>query len=271
METRESNLFTYKSFKDTALTQALFNILSAGLADREATNTVGHLNKIYQYPGIFGKGESLADRVLDTEIVLSSAFQSALQSISVPSGVASRYLGKGSGCKGALYRNVLSGGCGSKVCPACFTQNMLTAHQKITDAYSQDCVIVTTTLRNKVVVSKVEQEFTQASSKSMADPASASSGYSVYQCKVPHVTDLFGAPAVAYSLISVVPQNNLDKYLSTVEKYKRYDISDSMVYLNADGSYLESCFCYPVSLLYPENKHILEQFLIHSGKARVKW
>ncbi len=264
---KERVRYKYLTFAESSFFTSLFNVLGSDLASRLVDGTIGDLVSHGRFDLIFARSEPLRVRLLNLELVLSYAFAEAVAETDMPARVASRQV-HGRGCRGILLRNALTTGCDNKVCPSCYSNLIMDLHNGVSTAWTPSHSIITTTLSNPVVVSKVEQEFTQAARKSMSDPASATTHLCAYQGKVPHAIELNGKMCAGYSLVSVVRNDRVNEYIDTVELHGRYDIGRAMVFKDCSGPYIEACFKYPLGLLYPENKGLLEQFLIHSGAAR---
>jgi len=261
--------FDYSRLGWTEFLEALFVVNSAGLAERLSAGTAGYVEKLDYFSGVFGQDLNLRNHILNLERVSHQSFKAALHHVNPPSRVKARHEGKG-GCQGLLYLNRLSTGCNNKVCPQCYNSTLIRLHDRLSLAMKAGHKLVTANLINVVARDKVEQEFTQASMKSMADPYSAIAPLCRYSARVPHVTELGGKPAVGYAILSIVPDDRIQEFFDAFETHQRYDIRTPIVFEDCSGSYLLSCFKYPWSLMYPEYAETLQQFLQYSNKARTK-
>jgi len=257
----------YRDFSASQLYLSIFRILSSSLADIVSYDSYIINKSSKSLDMMLGESVPFKARFLNLEIVLSELFSASLDTISVPTRVGARQ-GEGNGCRGILLRYALTTGCDNKVCPQCYATSLVQLHDAVASAFEADHSIITSTLRNPVELTKVEQEFTQASRKSISDLSSITAGLSKFQAKIPHVTQVGDSIAAGYSMISIVHNTRIDEYVTLAGAHGRYDICRPAVFSSPNEAYLDSCFNYPTGLLLPENRLLLEQFLIHSGSAR---
>lgn len=170
-------------------------------------------------------------------------------------------------CCGYLYKPNIKRNCFSRTCPTCFLKRLLQLRDTLKKVLVPGTKVITTTVANKLVLSKVEQEYSRAAQSTIPSISAKTSKLSLIEVKVPHVYEEDGEFMLAITLISVVPDDKVNLYCNLVELGKKPDVSMPIEHDHDDWEFLR-CFKFPASLLLPGNEESLKQITKHTGAAK---